>query len=189
MATLSSGDACHVNGPWLSMARDDTCRVSDVCDFPIRCREGTLWITSPEEPGDTVVAAGEQVSVTSRGTVMITALASSSMWLPEGFAADDAQAGSRRRMGLTTLRRVTTPQRPAARASDEPRGSTTETMRLASFHKFIIRMISRLLPPLTGTPDTRERYLSRSAELVDFEKRVRAWDAHEARLRSPPPAL
>ena len=35
---------------WLSMARDDTCRVTDVCDFPVRCREGTLWLTSPGDP-------------------------------------------------------------------------------------------------------------------------------------------
>jgi hypothetical protein len=133
-------------GHWLSMARDDTCCVTDVCDFPVRCREGTLWITSPEDPGDTVVAAGEHLSVTSRGAIMVAALAPSSMWVPEGFAVDDAEGTSRRRMRLRKLRCVATQQCPAARAGDEPRRPTTEMVRLAPLQKFIMIM-SRILPP------------------------------------------
>ena len=41
----------------------------------------------------------------------------------------------------------------------------------------------------TGTADARERYLSGSVDHEDFENRIRAWDAHEARLRSLPPVL
>jgi hypothetical protein len=90
--------ALEGTGQWLSMARDDTCRVTDVCDFPIRCREGTLWITSPEDPSDMVLAAGEQLRMTSRGTILVLALAPSSLWVPPGFAVDDAQGTSKRRM-------------------------------------------------------------------------------------------
>ena len=180
--------ALEGNGQWLSMARDDTCRVTDVCGFSVRCRKGTLWITSPEEPGDAVVTAGEQLSVTSRGTIMVGALVPSSMWVPEGFAVADAERTPRRRMELRRLRSLTTRQRPAARASDEPRGPTTEMARLAPFQKFIM-IISRILPKLTGTADARERYLSRSVDHADFENRVRTWDAHEARLRCLPPVL
>jgi len=41
----------------------------------------------------------------------------------------------------------------------------------------------------TGTGDARERYLSQSVDHEDFENHVRAWDAHEARLRCLPPVL
>lgn len=85
-------------GQWLSMVRDGICRLTGVSDFPVLCREGTLWITSPEDPGDTVVAAGEQLSVTSLGTILVVALAPSSMWVPRGFAVDDAEGSSKRRM-------------------------------------------------------------------------------------------
>ena len=46
-------------GQWLSVARDDTCGINDLCDFSVCCREGTQWVTSPEDTGDTVLAAGE----------------------------------------------------------------------------------------------------------------------------------
>ena len=39
------------------------------------------------------------------------------------------------------------------------------------------------------TADARERYLSQSVDHQDFESRVRAWEAHEARVRSLPPVL
>ena len=39
----------------------------------------------------------------------------------------------------------------------------------------------------TGTADAREGYLAQSVDHEDFENRVRAWDAHEARLRCLPP--
>jgi hypothetical protein len=211
----ASAAALEGTGQWLSMARDDTCRVTDVCDFPVRCREGTLWITSPEDPGDTVVAAGEQLSVTSRGTIMVARLVPSWMWVPEGFAVDDAEGTSRRRMRLRKLRCVATQQCPAARASDEPRRPTTEKVRLAPFQEFIMIM-TRILSPsadaaaapspsvhgafqravealarrsATGTADARERYLSRSVDHEDFENRIRTWDAHEARLRCLPQVL
>lgn len=41
----------------------------------------------------------------------------------------------------------------------------------------------------TGTADARERYLEQSVDHEDFENRIRAWDAHEARLRCLPPVL
>lgn len=41
----------------------------------------------------------------------------------------------------------------------------------------------------TGTADARERHLSRSVNHEDFENRIRAWEAHEARLRCLPPVL
>jgi hypothetical protein len=41
----------------------------------------------------------------------------------------------------------------------------------------------------SGTADTRERYLSQSVDHDDLENRLRAWDAHEARLRTLPPVL
>lgn len=41
----------------------------------------------------------------------------------------------------------------------------------------------------SGTADARERYLAQSVDHEDFENRIRAWDAHEARLRSLPPVL
>ena len=128
-------------GQWLSMARDDTCRVTDVCDFPVRCREGTLWLTSPEDPGDTVVAAGEQLSVTSRGTILVAALAPSSMWVPRGFAVDDAESTSKRRM--TRIVRASTD------AAEAP-------------HPFLHRALHRLVAALarrspTGPAYVRER--------------------------------
>ena len=95
------------------MARDDTCGVTDVCDFPVRCREGTLRIKSPENPGDTGVAAGEQLNVTSGGTTIVVALVPSAMWLPGGFAVDDAEGTTRHRMARRKLRPVTT-QVPAS---------------------------------------------------------------------------
>ena len=125
--------ALECTGQWLSMARDDTCCVNDVCDFPIRCREGALWITSPEDPGDRVVATAKQLNVTSRGTILILALAPSSMWVPQGFAVDDARGTSRRRMRLRKLRHVATHQHLAARTNDEPRGATTEAVRPRHF--------------------------------------------------------
>ena len=195
MTTVFSGDACAPAAPegagqWLSMERDDTCRFSDVFDFAVHCREGKLWITSPEEPGDTVVGAGEQLSVTSRGTIMVGALAPSSMWVPEGFAVeDDSEGSTRRRMGLRKLR-VPAPQRPAPHASDESRRPAAEVVRLAPFRRFMLIM-SRILSSRRSTDaaDARERYLSRSADHEDFENRVRAWDAHEVRVRSLPPVL
>ena len=48
--------------------------------------------------GDTVVTAGEQLSVTSRGTILVVALTPSSMWVPRGFAVDNAESISKRRM-------------------------------------------------------------------------------------------
>ena len=42
---------------------------------------------------------------------------------------------------------------------------------------------------LTGTADARESYLARALDHEDLEHRIRAWDAHEARLRSLPPVL
>ena len=41
----------------------------------------------------------------------------------------------------------------------------------------------------SGTADTRERYLSQSVDHQDLENRIRAWEAHEARLRPLPPVL
>ena len=41
----------------------------------------------------------------------------------------------------------------------------------------------------SSTADARERYLSQSVDHEDFEHRIRAWDAHESRLRSLPPVL
>ena len=197
------------------MARDDTCGVTDVCDFPVRCREGTLRITSPENPGDTVVAAGEQLNVTSGETTIVVALVPSTLWVPEGFAVDDAEGTARHRIAQGELRPVTTQHCPEARAIDEPRRPKTGLMRLAPFRAFITIM-SRILAPstdaaqapspsehgalrraaaalarrsATGTADARERYLSRSGDHADFENRIRAWDAHETRRRRLPPVL
>jgi hypothetical protein len=215
----AAGSRCAAaSPPWPRLSKaaasgDDTCRISDACDFPVRCREGTLWITSSEDPGDTVVAAGEQLSVTSGGTVMVAALVPSSMWVPEGFAVDDAEDTATRRIGLRKLGGVTAEQCPGARASDEPRRPRTAMLRLAPFQKLIM-IISRILAPstdaaeapgrsvrgafrravaalarrsATGTADARERYLSQSVDHADFENRIRTWDAHEARLRRLPP--
>jgi len=44
-------------------------------------------------------------------------------------------------------------------------------------------------PSASGADDARERYLSRSVDHEDFERRMRTWDAHEARLRNLPPVL
>lgn len=200
-------------GQWLAMARDDTCRVTDVCDFPVRCREGTLWITSPEDPGDTVVGAGEQLSVTSRGTILVAALAPSSIWVPEGFEVEDAQGTSRRRMKLKALSRVGMPQDPQALASDGTRLPTTPMVRLAPFQRFIT-MLSRILPSSTsadqipslsvrgvfrravaalsrrsahGIAAAHERNLSQSVDRADFEHRDRTWDVHNVRPRHLPP--
>ena len=41
----------------------------------------------------------------------------------------------------------------------------------------------------TGTADARERYLSQAVDHADLENRIRAWDVHEARLRSLAPVL
>ena len=128
-------------GQWLSMARDDTCRVTDVCDFPVRCREGTLWITSPEDAGDTVVAAGEQLNLTSRGTIMVGALAPSSMWVPRGFAVIDAEGTSKRRM-----RRIV---RASTDAAEAPRPFLHR-----AFHRLVAALARRRS---TGTADVRER--------------------------------
>ena len=200
-------------GHWLSMARDDTCRVTDVCDFPIHCREGTLWVTSPEYPGDTVVGTGEHLSVTTRGTIVVAALAPSSMWVPEGFAVDNAQGSSTRRMQLIKLRQAGAPPCPAASASDETRPPTTDMVRRTPFQKFVM-LLNRFVAPLIdaaaaagrsargalrravaalsrrnapGMAASREHYLSQSVDRADFEHRNRAWDVHEARLRRLPP--
>jgi len=169
----SAAAAPEVTGQWLSMARDDTCCVIDVCDFPVRCRGGTLWVTSPEDPGDTVVAAGEQLSVTSRGTVLVVALAPSSMWVPQGFAVHDAEGTSRRHMSRIF---------PAsADAAESPR-----SFLHGAFQQVVAALARR---SSTGTGDARERYLSQSVDHADFENRIRAWDAHEERLRCLPPML
>ena len=169
----STATAPEVTGQWLSMARDDTCCVIDVCDFPVRCREGTLWVTSPEDPGDTVVAAGEQLSVTSRGTILVVALAPSSMWAPQGFAVHDAEGTSKRRMSRIF---------PASTdAAEAPRSF------LRGVFQQVVAGLARRSSP--GTGDARERYLSQSVDHADFENRIRAWDAHEERLRCLPPVL
>ena len=205
--------ALECTGQWLSMARDDTCCVNDVCDFPIRCREGALWITSPEDPGDRVVATAKQLNVTSRGTILILALAPSSMWVPQGFAVDDARGTSRRRMRLRKLRHVATHQHLAARTNDEPRGATTEAVRPPPFQK-LMKVMGRLLPLSTdaaeaphpflhgvfqrviaafarrsssSAADARERHLSRSVDHADVESRLRTWEAREKRMRRLPP--
>ena len=207
--------ALECTGQWLSMARDDTCCVNDVCDFPIRRREGALWITSPEDPNDRVVATAKQLSVTSRGTILVLALAPSSMWVPQGFAVDDARGTSRRRMRLRKLRHVATHQHLAARTNDEPRGATTEAVRPPPFQK-LMNVMGRLLPLSTdaaeaphpflhgvfqrvvaafarrsssGAADARERHLSRSVDHADVESRLRTWDAREKRMRRLPPVL
>lgn len=169
----AAATALEGTGHWLSMTRDDTCRVADVRDFPVRCREGTLWVTSPEDPGDTVVAAGEQLSVTSRGTIMVVALAPASMWVPEGFAVDDAQGASKRRMSRSF---------PASTAAAE----APRPFLHRAFHR-VVAALARCIS--TGSADARERYLSLSVDHEDFENRIRRWDAHEARLRSLPPVL
>jgi len=161
------------SGQWLSMARDDTCRITDVRDFPVRCREGTLWITSPENPGDTIVAAGEQLSVTSAGTIMVAALVPSSMWVPEGFAVDDAEQEY-----AMTMSRIRAPSTDAAEA---PSSSV-----LGAFQRAVAALAQR---HASGPADERERYLSHSVDHEDFENRIRMWDAHEARLRCLPPVL
>ena len=202
-------------GQWLSMARDDTCCVADVCDFPIRRREGALWITSPEDPNDRVVATAKQLSVTSRGTILVLALAPSSMWVPQGFAVDDARGTSRRRMRLRKLRDVAMHQHLAAHTNDEPRGAPTEAVRPPPFQK-LMSVMDRVLPFLTdaaqaprpflhgvfqrvvaafarrsssGAADARERHLSRSVDHADVESRLRTWDARETRMRRLPPVL
>ena len=159
--------ALEGTGQWLPMVRDGICRLTGVSDFPVLCREGTLWITSPEDLGDTVVAAGEQLSVTSLGTILVVALAPSSMWVPRGFAVDDGEGSSKRRM--SRIFPVSTD------AADAPR-------------PFLHRAFHRVVAALarcgsTGPADARERHLSRSVDHADFENRLRTWDEHEARLR------
>ena len=55
---------------------------------------------------------------------------------------------------------------------------------------FFARVGAALLSHTTIGPLTeRERFLSRSIDHNDFQNRVRAWDAHEVRVRQLPAVL
>jgi hypothetical protein len=195
------------------MAPNDVYRATDVRDFPVRCREGTLWVTSPEVPGDTLVVAGEQLSVTSRGTILVVALAHSSIWIPQGFAVGDVQEVSKLRMGLRRLRAVARWQQPNSHAhgrlcpqtpdamqpAEEPMTVKQRTRAVSSgtaggLRRVVERAIQRVLGNLARrrpgcSPAARERYLSQSVDHADFESRLQRWGLHEDRLRRLPPVL
>ena len=48
----------------------------------IRCRSGRLWVTQAGDPRDHLLGAGQELLLTRRGRVVITALAES-LCLPE----------------------------------------------------------------------------------------------------------
>ena len=89
-------------GRWVPMARDSTCQIRNVRDLQVHCRVGKLWVTYPEYQGDTVLAAGERLSLTSRGLILIVALENSSIWLPDAFVVDHSKTEPVRRMALKT---------------------------------------------------------------------------------------
>jgi len=135
------------DGEWLSMATNDTYRADHVRDFPIRCREGTLWVTSPEVPGDTIVQAGEHLSVTSRGTLLVVALAPSSMWIPRGYAVGDVQRPTR--IGMSPRRMLDLATGPILR--------------------FVAAFAGRRP---SGALESRQRDLSQSVDRADLESRL-----------------
>ena len=132
-------------GRWLQMARDGTCRVTDVGSFLVHCGDGTLWVTSPDYPGDTVVAAGEQLNLTSRGTIMVAAIGASSMWVPEGIAVDVTEGATTRRMELRKHRDgAALQQAPPPHGGDKPRRPRSELATHTAFGKFIEMWRGRL---------------------------------------------
>jgi hypothetical protein len=57
------------------LCRDELIRLDgDVAGRVISCREGILWLTQKDNPGDHLIQAGEAISIDHCGLVLISAL-------------------------------------------------------------------------------------------------------------------
>ena len=57
------------------LRRDELIRLDgDVAGRVISCREGILWLTQTDNPGDHLIQAGEAISIDHPGVVLISAL-------------------------------------------------------------------------------------------------------------------
>jgi hypothetical protein len=66
----------------LPLERAGFCRLSgDRRGARIRCSRGSLWVTQPGDPLDYVLRAGDGLTVTRRGTILVQALSDAAVQL------------------------------------------------------------------------------------------------------------
>ena len=57
------------------LRRDELIRLDeDVAGRVVSCREGILWLTQTDNPGDRLIQAGEAISIDRPGVLLISAL-------------------------------------------------------------------------------------------------------------------
>jgi hypothetical protein len=67
------------------LRRDEVTRLDgDIAGRVISCREGILWLTQKDNPGDHLIQAGEAFSIDHPGVVLISALEDSVYAMADG---------------------------------------------------------------------------------------------------------